>query len=126
MENKVKRTMLIDKDIYMTLNREYGDVSDVAVHLLGEEALRVKEETEALAREFRSERSWRLHRNARRSIIRKDGEWVLGRDLRPNFEDREIYTEPLWESLKNDPDIEVREIQHGPQVRRSARYRPLV
>lgn len=121
-----KITVTLDDDTYNTLSREYGNLSRVASYLLEEEAEKVKEAERIKSGGFRPERSWRIHQTARRTIIRKGGEWVLWSAIRPQHGDREVYSQSLWDRLKNDPEIEVREVQRGPQLRRFARYRPLV
>lgn len=63
----------------------------------------------------------RLMKTARKNLSRAKGEWVLWRDLRPQYRDRAEWSEALWEELEKQDDIQVEETPHGDQVRRKAR-----
>lgn len=63
----------------------------------------------------------KLMANARKRLVRSDGDWVLWRDLRPAYRDRADWGEPLWEALSQLDDVETHEEQTTRQVVRKAR-----
>lgn len=67
----------------------------------------------------------RLVRNAKKALnsdtADEDG-WVGWRQLRPAYRDREAWSEPIWDSLVRDPEVETREQDVNGSVRREARW----
>lgn len=63
---------------------------------------------------------------AKRKVVRAEGDWVSWTDLRPAYRDRDLYSELLWETLTEDPELETRTTPFGPSVRREVRYDPLI
>lgn len=72
------------------------------------------------------ERAQRAYVIARRRVMSSGGEWVRGQELRPEYRDRDLLGDSVWEKLEEDPEIETEETPHGTRVRRRARYVPLV
>lgn len=48
----------------------------------------------------------RLVTSGMKKIARADGEWVPWRDLRPQYRDREVWSDPLWEAFEKDNRVE--------------------
>lgn len=48
----------------------------------------------------------RMVNSAMKKIARAAGDWVPWRDLRPQYRDREIWSDPLWEALEKDDRVE--------------------
>lgn len=65
-----------------------------------------------------------LIKHARDRLVRADGEWMWWNDLRPAHRDRAEWSDPLWEALEHEEDIEVEEMTHKNQLRRRARHLP--
>lgn len=63
---------------------------------------------------------------AKKKIMRADGDWVRWTNLRPAHRDRDRYTEPLWNALTQDPDLETRTSLAPAGVSREVRYNPLI
>lgn len=47
--------------------------------------------------------------NARKKLVKADGEWVFWDALRPAYRDRAEWGEPLWEALCGEEDLETNE-----------------
>lgn len=62
-----------------------------------------------------------LVKNARGKLLVAKGDWVRWQELRPQHRDRAEWSEPLWEALEHEEDIETDEEHNGSQVRRKAR-----
>jgi hypothetical protein len=76
---------------------------------------------ERVKEEFGKEKLERLVKNARGTLLRQKGEWVVWHTIRPAYRDREEYEEPVWEALTAMKDVEQEEVEHGVRVRRKAR-----
>jgi hypothetical protein len=78
---------------------------------------------ERVSEAMKAEKMGRLLTNARKELVKADGEWVQWYLLRPQYRDREQWSEALWEALTNDEAIETEERETDRQVERKARLR---
>lgn len=60
--------------------------------------------------------------HAKEKLSRADGEWLSWRDIRPAHRDRGEWSEPLWEALGSDKNVETNEETRGSLLVRKARW----
>ena len=118
-----KITLVLEDRDHQALSARYGDVTRFARDLLVGEASRLPKPKNTA---YEPRRAREIYLNARKTVLKADGEWVRWHDLRPQHRDRDLYTDAMWDLLRKDPGIEVQEKKYGGLTRRSARYRPLI